>query len=246
MSSPTYQAHAAICAKFYELTLNSQEVAEFLITRSGIHAGQKALFVGGMFQIAKYLIEQGIHLTVLDYSSEMVLLGKEALPNTTVKQGDLRALPFQEEFDFVFVIGRVFTHMISDTDLEQALLSCLHSLRPAGHLFFDNYESSKIRVTPYFNGEVIGASSDTEIRRVSSTTLLSESPYIVDWRAQYSGHLKGQEFLFEDRMEHRAWSRSEINTCIQPIGYSVLRQGDNFDETSFFTLAQKRAHTKRS
>ncbi len=125
----TYSAHAAICAKFYDLTLNTESVSKFVFDNSKSHPGDAGLFVGGMFEVARGLINRGIDLTVVDYTDEMVEVGKSKLPGMRIEKADLRYLPYEGKFDVVFVVGRVFTHMISNEDLSQALSVCRRSLR---------------------------------------------------------------------------------------------------------------------
>lgn len=234
----TYSRHAAICAKFYELVVDHRAIEGFILERSGVKAGDRVLFVGGMFEIANCFLQHGVDLTVVDYSAEMVSIGRKRFPNTRVEKADLRSLPYKNEFDFVFVVGRVFTHMISDDDLRLALFSCHKALRKSGMLFFDNYEDSKIEVTNYFNGELVLRNETTEIRRRSTTTRLSNSPLVVRWEAVYIGVLDGEAFEFCDAIEHRAWFRGEIQPFLERTGFELISQGDNFDETSFFTLAK--------
>lgn len=234
----TYREHGEVCAKFYQLTLDSNAVAAFLLQNSPARPPEKALFVGGMFDIAGALHRHGLDITVVDYTPEMVALGRKALPGIRVEQADLKELPYENEFDHVFVVGRVFTHMIPNEDLRLALASCRRALRTGGYMFFDNYEDSKIRVTSYFNGIVRAESVDFAIERNSTTRLLSESPYVVSWQARYTGNIKGKDFDFSDSMEHRAWSRSEILPFLEESQFQLIRQDSNFDETSFFNLAQ--------
>jgi SAM-dependent methyltransferase len=235
----TYSAHAAICAKFYELTLSARQVADFVFAKGRVAIGDRALFVGGMFSIAGELALRGLSLTVVDYTDEMVAIGTSRLPNCRVQKSDLRALPFHEEFDTIFVVGRVFTHMILDADLLAALESCRRSLRPNGKLLVDNYEDSRIQVTDYFNGRIDARDDTSTITRISTTSRVSEVPLVVTWRACYHGEMDGSSFAFEDTMEHRAFSRAEFASYLSQIGFQLLEQGDNFDETSFYTLAQR-------
>src|SRR5690606_25915561 len=126
-------------------------------------------FVGGMFHIAASLIDLGFNLTCVDYSDEMVEFGRERFPTSKVMKADLRDLPFEKEFDLIFVVGRVFTHMISDEDLSSALKACWKSLRSDGMLFADNYEDTRIQHTSYFNGLIEGISPKGHISRRSRT-----------------------------------------------------------------------------
>lgn len=129
--------------------------------------------------------------------------------------------------------------MISNEDLDRAIVSCKSSLKRNACLFVDNYEDSRIEVTNYFNGEIVCNDNDSTITRVSSTTRISDSPRIVRWDARYSGVMDGSSFNFEDSIEHRAFSRAEFSQVLQKHGFVVEDQSDNFDETSFYTFARK-------
>ena len=84
------------------------------------------------------------------------------------------------------------------------------------------------------------AEGSTRIIRRSSTVLLSEKPHVVEWKAEYSGELEGQAFHFEDSIPNRAFTRPEVVRHLGNHKYEVVSQGDNFDETSFYTLAKRK------
>lgn len=238
----TYSKHAEICAKFYELAIDAESTSTFVFEKSRAapekEAGEKALFIGGMFQVAKGLIDKGLNLTVVDYTDQMVNIGKAKLLGTQVEKADLRSLPYLQQFDIIFAIGRVFTHMTTDEDLHKALSACRKSLKKGGRLFFDNYEDTKIQKTKYFNGTIRCHQGTTTIQRTSSTTKISDSPYLVRWDAEYSGHINNNDFSFSDSSPHRAFSRQEIADLLPRFNFKLIAQGDNFDETSFYTLAE--------
>lgn len=188
--------------------------------------------------MARGLSVRGLHMTVVDYTDDMVEVGRGKLPGIRVEKADLRSLPYSAEFDSVFLIGRVFTHMTSDDDLAMALTACRRALKKDGRLFFDNYEDSKIQRTDYFNGLVKCSDVETSIERRSTTTKISDTPYVVRWDATYSGRFNGTSFSFSDSIPHRAFSRSEISRILPEFGFALMCQGDNFDDTSFYTLAK--------
>jgi ubiquinone/menaquinone biosynthesis C-methylase UbiE len=237
--SDTYARYAAICTKFYELTTNSASTGEFVFQKSQASPGQRVLFVGGMFGVAAALLAKGLSVTVVDYTDEMVEIGKDRVPGATVSKADLRALPFESEFDLVLVVGRVFTHMLTDDDLSHAIKGCKRALRKGGALFADNYEDTRVQQTSYFNGQIEGKDHSSHIVRQSSTTRLSEKPFIVRWDAEYSGTVEDRTFSFRDSIEHRAFSRPEFTQYLEAAGLRTVAQGDNFDETSFYTLARR-------
>lgn len=235
--SDTYTRFAAICAQFYELTIESAAVARFLVEKTALARGERVLFVGGLFGVAASLARMGFELTVVDYSEDMTRIAATQIPTARVLTADLRSLPFNEEFHVVLVPGRVFTHMLSDADLQAAVESCRRSLLPNGRLFADNYESDKIEVTSYFNGRITCSGPDISILRTSTTERLSTTPHIVSWRAHYTGEQAGTDFDFSDSIDHRAFTRNEFATHLS--SFDILEQGPNFDETSFYTVAAR-------
>lgn len=234
-----YSDLADVCVKFYDLVIDSKKVAEFVDSKIKKYSPKKILFVGGFFNVAKELIKKGYDITVADYTDEMVEEGKRRLPNTKVVKGDLKDLHFENEFDAVLVIGRVFTHMYTDDETDQALQSIRRSLKPNGITFFDNYEDNKIQVTDYFNGIIRAKDGNIEIIRNSSTELISKSPLIVNWKATYILKEGGNVKEYNDEMEHRGYSRQEISDFLEKNGFTQIENGDNFDDTSFYVLARK-------
>ena len=194
----------------------------------------------GFFLVADELRKLGLSITLADYSQDMIQEAQKRLSNTKAVVADLRDLPFQDEFDAIFVIGRVFTHMLNAEDTHRALSSIFHALKADGVVFLDNYEDTKIQSTDYFNGKIALKDSTTKILRDSSTELVSQEPLIVQWNARYQVTSNGVSTSFEDQMLHRAFSRAEIKNLFEENGFIVYSQGDNFDETSFYTLAGRR------
>jgi ubiquinone/menaquinone biosynthesis C-methylase UbiE len=238
--SPTYGQYSQICAKFYDLVSNAEEIARFVQGKIDLCDHPQGLFVGGFFLVAKQLIELGFDLTVCDYSDEMIAQGRMRLPETKLIKADLKQLPFENQFDSVFVLGRVCTHMLTDDDMKSAMSGLKRALRKNGLLLFDNYEASNIRETNYFNGRITVRDSNCQIVRESLTELVSERPYIVNWQANYSYQSHDNQVShFHDQILHRAFSRKEIQQFCRDAGLKVIEQGDNFDETSFYTLAKK-------
>ncbi|MBI4044275.1 MAG: class I SAM-dependent methyltransferase [Candidatus Diapherotrites archaeon] len=238
-NSTLYSEFASVCAKFYDLSIDPKKVADFVDSKVKKFKPKKVLFVGGFFAVAKELIKMGYDLTVVDYTDEMVKEAETRLTKTRVFKADLRDLPFENEFDLVLVIGRVFTHMYSDYDLARAFQSVSKALKPSGLLLFDNYESLKIQNTKYFNGEIKVKGKNIEITRKSSTKLLSKQPFIVNWKQIYAVEENGKVSKFKDELKHRAFSRREIKNYLEKNGFEQIDSGDNFDETSFYSIAKK-------
>lgn len=219
-------------------------MADFVDVKISRFGPKNVLFVGGFFLVAKELVRRRYAVTVADYTDEMVEEGRKRLPETRVIKADVRNLPFEKEFDAVLVIGRVFTHMYSDKDLRKAFQAVRKSLKPDGILLFDNYEDTKITKTDYFNGKITVKDSNIEIIRDSSTEIVSETPFIVNWKAAYIVKEDGKLQKFNDEMKHRAFSRKEMKNILEKNRFAQIEVGDNFDDTSFYLIAQKNNATK--
>lgn len=237
----TYSDFSDICTKFYDLVVDPYQVAQFVYSKIEKYRPRSVLFVGGFFLVARELQKLGLDLVVTDYTDQMAREARSRLPDTRIELADLRELPFHEEFDTVLVIGRVFTHMLTSEDSSRALQSVNRALKSGGIVLLDNYEDSKIQVTDYFNGCVSVSDSTLQIVRESSTELISHDPLVVNWKAEYRATLGSETKSFNDEMHHRAFSRDEMKELLELHGFTVLGQGDNFDETSFFTLARREA-----
>ena len=236
--SDAYSTYADVCIRFYSVTAPPEPTADFIVRVLDVGPPAKILFIGGMFSVAGSLLSRGFDLVVADYSPQMIEAGRKLLPATRFDEADLAVLTYDGEFDAVVVPGRVFTHMLSDEALTSALSGARRALKPGGKFFADNYEDLRIQKTSYFNGTVECRDEKCFIRRTSTTVLLRQSPFIVRWDAHYQGELEGRVFSFHDSLEHRAFSRAEFAAAVTRCGLSVIRQGDNFDETSFYTAAR--------
>ena len=128
----TYGTHSDICTRFYDLVYDPDLVARFILDKLDPLSAKSGLFIGGMFLIAKQLISCGIDLTISDYSDEMIVQGNQRLPESNFVLADLKALPFKNQFDSILVVGRVFTHMLTDLDASNALRGIYESLRSGG------------------------------------------------------------------------------------------------------------------
>src|SRR3989338_61990 len=106
-----YSELASLCATFYDLLIDAKSVADFVEKRISRFHPKNLLFIGGFFSVAKGLEKKGKSLTVIDYTDEMVKEAKKRRPGTRIIKADIRALPFNKEFDAVLATGRVFTHM---------------------------------------------------------------------------------------------------------------------------------------
>src|SRR5277367_50349 len=132
----TYGTNSGICTRFYDLVYDADQVAQFVLDKVSSLPVKKGLFIGGMFLIARQMISRGVELTISDYSDEMIAQGKRRLPDAEFVRADLKSLPFENQFDSIFVVGRVFTHMLTDSDAQNAMRGIHRSLKSGGFIFF--------------------------------------------------------------------------------------------------------------
>lgn len=96
--------------------------------------GAKVLDVGcGPGQFTQYMMNKGFSVKGIDFSTEMLTIAQEKVPNGTFQQADMRNLPFDDEhFDGLFVAYSLI-HIPSE-EIPQTLNGFLRVLKPGGYI----------------------------------------------------------------------------------------------------------------
>lgn len=101
-----YEAEAAV---FRKLILENSLIPVKTILELGSGGGNNALFLKNDFQ-----------MTLVDLSPEMLKVSKDLNPDCKHREGDMRTVRLEREFDAVFIHDAIM-YMLNETDLQQAI-----------------------------------------------------------------------------------------------------------------------------
>ncbi len=141
---------------------SSQAEAEFVIRALGLKPGDRVLdLCCGTGRHAVPLARAGLEVTGLDMSEEYLAQARSAAHQAGVEirlmQGDMREIPFREEFDAVVNMFTAFGYFDDEADDQRVIDGAAAALRPGGRLLLDllnrdwvvaNYVRSESREGP--------------------------------------------------------------------------------------------------
>ena len=110
----------------------------------GIPAGEILDLGCGPGHVGKYLRERGIPVRGLDISPEMVRLARELNPAIEFRQGDMREVPFPDEF-FAGIAAFYSIIHLEPVELEPVFRELWRVLRPGGLLALAFHIGTEVR-----------------------------------------------------------------------------------------------------
>jgi len=127
------------------------------------------------------LAEHGYHCKGIDASASMIEYGRKRYPGLDLKQGDMRALPFHEEFAAVLCLNSAFLYNLTDEDMASTLAGVARALSPGGSFILD-------AVNPmwWLEGNFVKTDSsvfrvgENQIRRTSTRRLIHHLQILED------------------------------------------------------------------
>ncbi len=121
---------------------NSEAEAEFVIWALDLKPGDRVLdLCCGPGRHAIPLARAGLEVTGLDMSEEYLAQARVAAQEAGVEvrfvQGDMREIPFVDEFDAVVNMFTAFGYFDSEADDQRVIDGAAEALRPGGRLLLD-------------------------------------------------------------------------------------------------------------
>jgi SAM-dependent methyltransferase len=115
---------------------------DFIVNALGLKPGDRVLdLCCGQGRHAVELARRGFEVTGADLSGYLLGLARDAAQQARVEvrfhRGDMRELPWEEEFDAVIVMFTAFGYFDSEEDNEKVLREVRKALRPGGRLLLD-------------------------------------------------------------------------------------------------------------
>ena len=173
----------------------------------------------GTGRLMAILEENGYEVTGLDLSEEMLRIARTRCRGRLVRQ-DIRDIRFSETFDAVTCMGRSFTYMHTEEDVDKALASFNRVLRQGGMLVFDNFDAEKINFD-YFSEwrETVFDLDDMKVTRrsINSDYCEENNSWTTNWI--YTIERDGEKRVLEDHGRIRAFTRSYLASKLEEHGF---------------------------
>jgi ubiquinone/menaquinone biosynthesis C-methylase UbiE len=128
----TYNKIADIYTKQYFNDLSEASYIDKFLEK--LTPGAKVLDVGcGPGQFTQYMMNKGFSVKGIDFSTEMVTIAQEKVPNGTFQQADMRDLPFEKEAFDGLLVAYSLIHIPSE-EIPQTLKGFHRVLKQGGYI----------------------------------------------------------------------------------------------------------------
>lgn len=110
--------------------------------RKNVEEGSRILDVACGTGILAERLDPDYDITGLDNSRDMIEVARGKDLDAAFVQGDMRSMPFQDEFDAVIMFGQPVSHLSSYQDVEDAFESAYSALEERGVMLTEFYDKS--------------------------------------------------------------------------------------------------------
>ncbi|HEX9973450.1 MAG TPA: class I SAM-dependent methyltransferase [bacterium] len=231
-----YSELAEIYDQLYLNIFNYEQDAEFVDSIFKKYKIKTFLELGcGSGHLAKLLFEKRYKIIGVDRYEEMLQIARKRLPEVEFIQQDIRKLKLDRKFDAIIAMGRMFTYMTTNKDVEQSISSVARCLKPNGIFLFDNFSAPHFVKNFKENQEKIHAVDlgSRKIKRISVNTWNLKHGVTFNWYAKYQIEEQGKLKEIEDESVLRAFFPEELEYFLNREGLEVV---EVFDRDFAFTI----------
>ncbi len=236
-----YSDLAEIYDQLYLNIFNYDQDAELVDSILKKYQITELLEIGcGSGHLAKLLLEKGYKITGVDRYEEMLMIARKRLPEVEFIQQDIRELKLEKRFDAIIAMGRMFTYMTMNQDIEQSIHSIASWLNTDGILLFDNFSAPHFVKNFKENEEKIHEVDlgHRKIKRISLNTWNLKHGVTFNWHARYQIEEQDKLREIEDESVLRAFFPEELEYFLNREGLEVV---EIFNRDFAFTiLAEKK------
>lgn len=240
-----YSDLAEIYDQLYLKTFNYDQDAELVDLFLKKFQIKEMLELGcGSGHLAKLLFEKGYKITGIDLYEEMLQIARKRLPNVEFIEQDMRRLRLDKKFDAIIALGRTFTYMTTNEDVEQSIHSIATCLNPGGIFLFDNFSAPHFIKNFKEHEEKIHEIDlgHRTIKRISRNTWNLKHGVTFNWYAKYQIEEQGKLKEIDDESVLRAFFPEELEYFLKREGLEMVELIDR--EFAFVMLAQKKVSQK--
>lgn len=240
-----YSDLAEIYDQLYRKTFNYDQDAELVDSILKKYQIKDLLELGcGSGHLAQLLFEKGYTITGIDLYEEMLQIARQRLPEVKFLQQDIRHLTLERKFDAIIAMGRTFTYMTTNEDVEQSIHSIAACLNPGGIFLFDNFSAPHFIKNFKENQEKIHEVDlgSRKIKRISLNTWNLKHGVTFNWQAKYQIEDQGRMSEIEDESVLRAFFPEELEYFLKREALEVV---ERFAREGMFTILSQKKLSKK-
>jgi len=235
-----YKRLAWIYDKIYAEIFPYREIFDLVDEVLRKHGCDKILEVAcGTGHLMEILERNAYQVTGLDISKEMLEIAKKRSKGRLIRQ-DMRDIKVGEVFDALICLGRSFTYMITDDDVEKALKGFNRALRDGGGLIFDNFDAKDVDES-YFKEwkKRVFEFDNFRVTRLSKSFDYDEknSSWLVKWKYVIERNIEKESIYDQARL--RAFHEVCLKNKLRRHGFCMLEGIHKWG--SLIIIAQKEA-----
>lgn len=236
-----YSDLAEIYDKLYLNIFDYEQDAEFVDSILKKYQIKEFLELGcGSGHLAQLLVKMGYKMTGVDLHEEMLQIARKRMPEVEFIQQDIRKLKFDRKYDAIIAMGRMYTYMTTNDDVEQSIGSIANCLNPDGIFLFDNFSAPHFVKNFEENKEMVQEVDlgDRKIKRISMKTWDLKHGVTFNWHAKYYIGEKGKTKEIDDQSVLRTFFPEELEYFLNRGGFQIVEFFDH--DFAFTILSQKK------
>lgn len=203
------------------------EDAKEQVVRKHVDEGDHILDLGCGTGILAERLDSDYYITGLDNSREMLEIAREKELDAEFVQGDMRSMPFQDEFDAVIMFGQPLSHLPGYQNAQDAIRSAYESLEDRGILLTEFYDE-RAGMIPFMDPVVVDT-SDGKIGMTAEFSNYDRDSSSWDGELYFSLHSEGENMEVVSRQELIGFSPYDIGETLVESGFSVVDSDDLYE-----------------
>lgn len=191
------------------------------------------------------VFESGATVDGIDFSESMLRLARKHAEAKSLKinffQGDLRSLPFQDQYDLMFLPTATISHLLTRTDVEAFLSGVRRGLHKGGILALDMHNPMRIFLKSWPLPPDGKEGSFTHRTTGETIRVLTTQEYFTDTQI----FLVKNHYTFTDGSTRdgdivvRLYFPAEMQNLLHYNGFDVWRAYGNYKQEAFNSESER-------
>jgi SAM-dependent methyltransferase len=220
-----YNDLAAIYDKMYQTFIDYEEEYHFYSRLIQQYRKTNVLEIGsGTGHLANYFQAANFEYFGLDYSTEMISIAQNRVPNVIFLHGDMRNFSLQKNVESIIITARTISYLLTNNDVINTFSSVYNNLEANGILCFDFIDANEflpiiakgkqITHDAAFDGETYTRESFWELNLENGLNFKWDSVY-------YKKENKSQIRLGADNSIIRTFTIDEIKIFLTITNFEI-------------------------